>query len=164
MTFCRVLDSGGLLDLEDRILDLEDRELYVEEGILKTTNLTDAAPSLVKVTDMFGPSRPRTSLKRKRGEDQDEADEVSLFRRVRIYNTFRDLVLPAPPRSDLNYRVRVYELRINNWFDLGTGYVDIRPEFQVRHLHCFVNKNIHHRTLRQLLIYVHNRIHDRDCS
>lgn len=83
---------------------------------------------------MFGPFLPRNSLKRKRGENQEEIDEVSLFRRIRIYNIVHRLVLPNPPRSDLNYRTKVFELRNNDWFERGTGFVDIRPELKVEQL------------------------------
>ena len=89
---------------------------------------------------MFGPTLPRNSLKRKRGENQEEIDEVSLFRRVRIYNIVHGLVLPDPPRSDLSYRVKVYELRNNDWHDRGTGFVDIRPELKVEQLTFLVCK------------------------
>jgi hypothetical protein len=126
-----------------RVLDLEDIQ-----DIPRNTNLTDAVSSSIKASDMFGPPRPRTSLKRKRGEDQDEADEISLFRRVRIYNIFHRLVIPDPLSSTLIYRVKVYELRNNGWFDHGTGLLDI---LQVGHLHRFVNKNFHHQKLRPLL-------------
>ena len=97
---------------------------------ISNINRTNAAPGSVKSPDMLGPFLPRNSLKRKRGENQEEIDEVSLFRRVRIYNIVHDLV-PNPLRSDLNYRCKLYELRNDDWSDLGTGFVDIRPELKV---------------------------------
>jgi hypothetical protein len=119
-----------------RVLNLEDDQYIPRIAI------TDAAPSSVKLSDMFGPPRPSASLRRKGGEDHDEADDVSLFRRVRIYNIFHDLVLPDLPCLNLIYRVKVYELRNNDWFDNGTGFAkighaEIRPGFRVGHLHCF---------------------------
>jgi hypothetical protein len=98
---------------------------------ISNINRTNAAPGVVKSPDMLGPFLPRNSLKRKRGENQEEIDEVSLFRRVRIYSIVHDLVLPNPLRSDLNYRCKLYEVRNNDWFDHGTGFVDIKPELKV---------------------------------
>jgi hypothetical protein len=60
MNFRRVLDLGNVPDKISNI------------------NRTDAAPSLVKSPDMFGHLLPK-SLKRKRGENQEEIDEVFLF-------------------------------------------------------------------------------------
>jgi hypothetical protein len=58
---------------------------------------------------MFGPKAfpPNNLLKRKRGENQEEIDEVSLFRRVRIYNVIEGLALPNPQRSEVGYPVKV---------------------------------------------------------
>jgi hypothetical protein len=129
-----------------RVLDLENIE-----DIPRNINLADAASNSVKPLDMFGPPRPRTSLKRKRGEDQDEADEISLFRRVRIYNISHPVVLPAPLRSTLKYQVQLYELRNNDWVNCGPGgpaFVSIR---EVGHLLCFINKNFRHQKLGLLL-------------
>jgi len=128
-----------------RVLNLED------DQYISRIAITDAAPISVKPSDMFGPSWPSTSLRRRRGEDHDDADEVSLFRRVRIYNIFHDLVLPDLPCLDLIYRVNAYVLKNNDWFDNGTGFAEIRPGFRVGHLHCFIKKNFRRQTLSQLL-------------
>jgi hypothetical protein len=130
LNFRRVLDLGNVPDNISNI------------------NRTDAAPGSVTSLDMFGPILPRNSLKCKRGENQEEIDEVSLFRRVRIYNIVHGLVLPNPPRSDLNYRVRLYE---PNWYDRGTGFVDIRPELKVEQLTFLVCKYFQEPTLREIL-------------
>jgi len=131
-----------------RVLDLGN----VPEKI-SNINRTDAAPGSVKSPDMFGPllRPPRNSLKRKRGENQEEIDEVSLFRRVRIYNIVHSLVLPNPPRSELNYQVQVHEQKLNNLFVLGWGFVDIRPELKVEQLTFLVCKYFQERTLREIL-------------
>jgi len=106
---------------------------------------------------MFGPllRPPRNSLKRKRGENQEEIDEVSLFRRVRIYNIVHSLVLPNPPRSELNYQVQVHEQKLNNgnsdWHDRGTGFVDIRPELMIEQPTFLVCKYFQEPTLREIL-------------
>jgi hypothetical protein len=137
LNFRRVLDLGNVPDNISNI------------------NRTDAAPGSVKSPDMFGPLLRRNSLKRKRGENQGEMDEVSLFRRVRIYNIVHGLVLPNPPRSDLLYRAKLYELRNTNgnsdWHDRGTGFVDIRPELKVEQLTFLVCKYFQEPTLREIL-------------
>jgi hypothetical protein len=133
LNFRRVLDLGNVPDNISNI------------------NRTDAAPGSVKSPDMFGPILPRNSLKCKRGENQEEIDEVSLFRRVRIYNIVHGLVLPDPPRSDLGYLARVYELRNSDWYDHGTGFVDIRPELKVEQLTFLVCKYFQEPTLREIL-------------
>lgn len=80
---------------------------------------------------MLGPSLPMDSLKRKRGGNQEEIDQVSLFRRVRIYNSIHRSTPPNILRSDLDYRTKVYEFRNNDWSDQGTGHVNIRLEPKV---------------------------------
>jgi hypothetical protein len=109
-----------------RVLDLKD----VSDNI-SNINLTNNEPSLAKSPHMLGPSLPMDSLKRKRGGNQDEIDQVSLFRRVRIYNKIHSLTSPNILRSGLDYRTKVYELRNNDWFDLGTGLANIRLEPKV---------------------------------
>jgi hypothetical protein len=69
---------------------------------ISNTNHTDTTPGPVKSPDVFGPFPPRNSLKRKRGEDQEEIDEVSLYRRVRIQHIIGGLVLPSLPHLDIN--------------------------------------------------------------
>ena len=139
MNFRRVLDLGNVPDNISNI------------------NRTDAAPGSVKSPDMFGPllRPPRNSLKRKRGENQEEIDEVSLFRRVRIYNIVHGLVLPSALRFDLNYRAKLYELRNTNgnsdWHDRGTGFVDIRPELMIEQPTFLVCKYFQEPTLREIL-------------
>jgi hypothetical protein len=108
-----------------RILDLED----VPDNT-SNVNLTNKAPSYVKFRDMLGTSLPMDYLKRKRGGNQEEIDEVSLFRRVRIYNNIHPST-SYKLRSDLNYRAKVFELRNTSWFDHGTGFVDIMVEYKV---------------------------------
>lgn len=109
-----------------RVLDLKD----VSDNI-SNINLTNNEPSLAKSHHMLGPSLPMDSLKRKRGGNQDEIDQVSLFRRVRIYNKIHSLTSLNILRSGLDYRTKVYELRNNDWFDLGTGLANIRLELKV---------------------------------
>lgn len=92
-----------------RVLDLEDIP-----GNISDINPTNVAPSLVESPDILVPSLPRDFLKRKRGGNQEEIDEVSLFRRVRIYNDIHNLALPNPPRSDLDYRIRVQNFYTNS--------------------------------------------------
>ena len=65
--------------------------------------------------------------------------------------SFMMLLIPDLLRSNLFYRAKVYELRKNFWFDLGTGYTEIRTGDQVGHFHCFINKNFRHQKLRPLL-------------
>jgi hypothetical protein len=133
LNFRRVLDLGNVPDNISNI------------------NRTDAAPGSVTSPDMFGPILPRNSLKPKRGENQEEIDEVSLFRRVRIYNIVHGLVLPDPPRSHLGYRAKVNELRNSNWYNRGTGFVDIRPDLKVEQLTFLVYKYFQEPTLREML-------------
>lgn len=98
---------------------------------ISNINRTDATRGLVKSPYIFGPFLPRNSLERKRGENQEEIDEVALFRRVRIYNIAHGLDSPNPLRLDLDYRVKVYEPMGNDWINRGTGVVDIRPVLKV---------------------------------
>ncbi len=142
LNFRRVLDLGNVPDNINNI------------------DHTDAARGSVKSLEMVGPVLPRNSLKRKRGETQEEVDEVSLFRRVRIYNIVHSLVLPNPPRSDLNYRCKVYELRKNDWEDRGTGFVNIRLELKVEQLTFLVYKYFQERALREALTQT-NRLNER---
>ena len=113
MNFHRVLDLGDGSDNISRI----DR-----------TNLASGA---VPSFDEFGPALPESSRKRKRSESQEESDEVSLFRRVRIHNIVDILDLPNKLQSDVNYRAKMYHLRSSEPFALRTGFVDIRLELKV---------------------------------
>lgn len=94
-------------------------------------DFTNGAPKLVKPPDMFAPSLPGDSLKRKRRRNQEEIDEVSLFRRVHIYNNIHSLDSLNPLYSYLDYHATVYEFRDNNWHDCGTGFVDTSLECKV---------------------------------
>jgi hypothetical protein len=138
LNFRRVLDLGNVPDS------------------ISNVNRLNAALRSVKSPVMYDPIQldpilPTNSLKRKRGENQEEIDEVSLFRRVRIYNIVHSLVLPNPPRSELNYRVQVNEQKLNGLFALGSGFVDIRPELKVEQLTFLVCKYFQERTLREIL-------------
>jgi hypothetical protein len=138
LNFRRVLDLGNVPDS------------------ISNVNRLNAALRSVKSPVMYDPIQldpilPTNSLKRKRGENQEEIDEVSLFRRVRIYNIVHSLVLPNPPRSELNYRVQVHEQKLNILFVLGWGFVDIRPELKVEQLTFLVCKYFQERTLREIL-------------
>jgi hypothetical protein len=138
LNFRRVLDLGNVPDS------------------ISNVNRLNAALRSVKSPVMYDPIQldpilPTNSLKRKRGENQEEIDEVSLFRRVRIYNIVHGLVLPNPPRSELNYRVQVNEQKLNGLFALGSGIVDIRPKLKVEQLTFLVCKYFQERTLREIL-------------
>ncbi|KAN0098878.1 hypothetical protein V8E51_014541 [Hyaloscypha variabilis] len=129
LNFRRVLDLGNVPDS------------------ISNVNRLNAALRSVKSPVMYDPIQldpilPTNSLKRKRGENQEEIDEVSLFRRVRIYNIVHGLVLPNPPRSELNYRVQVNEQKLNGLFALGSGIVDIRPKLKVEQLTFLAGRQI----------------------
>lgn len=108
-----------------RVLDLENVPDDISNINPKSRDLRS-----VKHPDMFGPSPTRNSLKRKRGGNQEEINEVSLFRRVRIYN-IEGLILPNPLPSDLGYRAKVCEIRNDAWTDRGSGFVGFRQELKV---------------------------------
>ena len=110
-----------------RVLDLGDGPDNISK-IARVSVASAAVPSF----DKFGPAVPESSRKRKRSESREETDEVSLFRRVRIHNIVEIVNLPSPPQLGVNYRAKLYELRSNDWYDHGTGIVEIRLELKVK--------------------------------
>ncbi|KFY19074.1 hypothetical protein V491_04603 [Pseudogymnoascus sp. VKM F-3775] len=97
-----------------RVLDFEKVRDYVSN-----INLTNGTSGLVKSTNMFGPSLylPEGSPERNRDGNHKGIDEVSLFRRVRIYNDMRILLLLDSGRPDFNYEAKIFDIINNNWHD-----------------------------------------------
>lgn len=96
---------------------------------------TQAVSSSEHMPGMLGPLATNRPFKRKR---RDSNDEMLLFRRVRIYSVPVNLILPAPLSSILQYRLKVYELRLNDWHDRGTGMLSIRTTPQVWRLVWYI--------------------------
>lgn len=110
------------------MLDFEKVRDYVSN-----INLTNRTSGLVKPTNMFGSSLylPEGSPERNRGGNHKEIDDISLFRRVRIYNDMRILLLLDSGRPGFNYEAKIFDIINNNWYDRGVGFVDIRVKFKV---------------------------------
>ncbi|KAF4631435.1 hypothetical protein G7Y89_g6695 [Cudoniella acicularis] len=93
------------------------------EPDLKNVSLSKSPSGSVK--PFLGPQPPlRTSRKRKRGNDPDDVDELSLFRRIRIYTKAENLIDDGFALAD-NMRVEVYELRNSGWFTAAVGFISI---------------------------------------
>ncbi|KAF2432595.1 hypothetical protein EJ08DRAFT_585341 [Tothia fuscella] len=112
-----------------RITEVLEEQQASEATALSMNNGDDMkAPT----APIHGPARP--SQKRKREED-DVFTNLRKFRRIR-------LVPPRPLNEPFvaemsnhareGHRCKLYELRQNDWFDLGTGFITTMPHSEVR--------------------------------
>jgi hypothetical protein len=110
-----------------RVLDLSNDDDHSSTAVNPPYSPSSETSSLA----VFGPLR-WNSLKRERDNDHGETDGVSLFRRVRIYNITRDLILPDLPGR--LWRATLYELghySVNDMAHQGRGFIGIRVAYQV---------------------------------
>ena len=105
----------GILSPNDNIKEIECSKCGITFGSISARDWQapsvlkpSSGKSIIRDNDLYHPPLPPSALNsRKRKDVMEDEDEMRRFRRVRIIDTARQ----SP------WRLKVYELRNNDWFD-----------------------------------------------